>query len=338
MALRIVLSVAASLVVVWLGFAIALVAVKPEGSTLREAARVLPDTVRLVHRLARDKSLGAGVRIRLWLLLAYLASPIDVVPDFIPIIGYADDVIITSVVLRGVIKRAGSQAVRDHWPGSPDGLAILTRLCRLPPPESSSVSSAPSSPARNRAELLRSGFVMEGITLGWNVVGIFVLAVAAITARSVALGGFGLDSLIEIGASTVVIWELRGAGEQRQRRALRIIGMAFVLLAVYLAVQSTYVLATASHPKHSVLGIAWTAATAVVMLGLAAGKARVGRELDNPVLRTEGRVTLVDALLATAVLIGLTLNATLRWWWADPLAGYVILFYGLKEGREALRG
>ena len=110
-----------------------------------------------------------------------------------------------------------------------------------------------------------------------------------------------------------------------------------MILAVYLAVQSTYVLATAHHPKHSVLGIVWTAATAAVMFGLAAGKARVGRALDNPVLRTEGRVTMVDALLATAVLAGLALNAGLGWWWADPLAGYVILFYGLKEGMAALR-
>ena len=187
------------------------------------------------------------------------------------------------------------------------------------------------------SRLRRAGFVLEGITLGWNVVGIVVLAVAAVAARSVALAGFGLDSFIEIGASTVVLWELSGTGAERQRRALRIIGAGFILLAIYLAVQSTYVLVTAHHPKHSVPGIVWTAMTAAVMCGLATGKARVGRALDNPVLRTEGRVTMVDAFLATAVLIGLALNAGLGWWWADPLAGYVILFYGLKEGRAALR-
>jgi divalent metal cation (Fe/Co/Zn/Cd) transporter len=187
------------------------------------------------------------------------------------------------------------------------------------------------------SRLLRAGYVLEGITLGWNVVGIVVLAVAAIAARSVALGGFGLDSLIEIGASTVVLWELSGAGEERQRKALRVIGLAFVILAAYLAAQSTYVLATGYHPRHSTVGIVWTAVTAVVMFGLAAGKTRVGRALNNPVLRTEGRVTLVDALLATAVMAGLALNAGLGWWWADPLAGYVILFYGLKEGGAALR-
>ena len=187
------------------------------------------------------------------------------------------------------------------------------------------------------SRLRRAGFVLEGITLGWNVVGIVVLAITAIAARSVALAGFGLDSFIEIGASTVVLWELSGTGEERQRTALRIIGAGFIALAAYLAVQSTYVLAVGDHPKHSVPGIVWTALTAAVMFGLALGKARVGRALDNPVLRTEGRVTMVDAFLATAVLVGLALNAGLGWWWADPLAGYVILFYGLKEGRAALR-
>ena len=195
----------------------------------------------------------------------------------------------------------------------------------------------PESEPPEEKRLLRLGYVLEGITLGWNVVGIAVLAIAAIAARSVALGGFGLDSLIEIGASTVVIWELSGSGEARQRTALRAIGTAFVILAVYLAAQSTYVLVTASRPHHSVLGIVWTAATAAVMFGLAAGKARVGRALDNPVLRTEGRVTMVDALLASAVLTGLALNAGLGWWWADPLAGYVILFYGLEEANVLLR-
>jgi divalent metal cation (Fe/Co/Zn/Cd) transporter len=187
------------------------------------------------------------------------------------------------------------------------------------------------------SHLRRTGFVLEGITLGWNVVGMVVLAITAIAARSVALAGFGLDSFIEIGASTVVLWELSGTGEERQRTALRIIGASFILLAVYLAVQSTYVLVAGHHPKHSVPGIVWTALTAAVMFGLALGKARVGRALDNPVLRTEGRVTMVDAFLATAVLVGLALNAGFGWWWADPLAGYVILFYGLKEGRSALR-
>jgi divalent metal cation (Fe/Co/Zn/Cd) transporter len=164
------------------------------------------------------------------------------------------------------------------------------------------------------------------------------LAITAIAARSVALAGFGLDSFIEIGASTVVLWELSGTGAERQRTALRIIGAGFIVLAVYLVVQSTYVLVAGHHPKHSVPGIVWTALTAAVMFGLAAGKARVGRALDNPVLRTEGRVTMVDAFLATAVLAGLALNAGLGWWWADPLAGYVLVYYAAREVHNIVTG
>ena len=187
---------------------------------------------------------------------------------------------------------------------------------------------------RTRRALVRRGFALEWATLGWNVAGIIVLSFAAVAARSVALAGFGLDSLIEIGASTVVIWELSGTGAGRQRRALRLIGYAFAALAVYLLVQSTVVLATGYHARHSVPGIAWTAVTAVVMFALATGKARAGRALDNPVLQTEGRVTAIDGILATAVLLGLVLNAAAGWWWADPAAGYVLVYYAAREVRE----
>ena len=197
------------------------------------------------------------------------------------------------------------------------------------------VDAASTSDGGRRRTLLRSGYRLEVSTLLWNVVGVVVLAFAAIAARSVALGGFGLDSLSEIGASTVVIWELGGIGEVRQRRAMRLIGMAFVALAAYLAIQSTVVLITGYHPKHSPLGIGWTAATALVMFGLAAGKARVGSALDNPVLRTEGRVTFIDGVLACAVLLGLLLNALVGWWWADPGAGYVLVYYAMREGSAA---
>jgi divalent metal cation (Fe/Co/Zn/Cd) transporter len=142
--------------------------------------------------------------------------------------------------------------------------------------------------------------------------------------------------LVEIGASTVVLWELSGTGQVRQARALRLIGVAFVCLAVYVALQSTITLAIGYHPKHSPVGIAWTAGTAVVMFAVAWGKARTGGALGNPVLQSEGRVTFVDGLLATAVLIGLVLNASAGAWWADPLAGYVIVFYGVREARISL--
>jgi len=184
---------------------------------------------------------------------------------------------------------------------------------------------------------LRRGRQLEMATLSWNVAGVIILAIAAVGARSVALAGFGLDSVIEIGASTVVLWELAQVAQTRQRKALRLIGSSFVVLAIYLAVQSTIVLAIGFRPHHSSLGIVWTAMTAAVMFALALGKKKIGTSLDNPVLKAEGRVTLIDAILATAVLAGLTLNALLGWWWADPVTGYVILYYALREARASLK-
>jgi len=184
------------------------------------------------------------------------------------------------------------------------------------------------------AALLARGRQLEFATLAWNVIAIAVLAVAAIEARSVALAGFGLDSLIEIGASAVVLWELADSHRQRQHRALRLIAVAFAALAVYLAVQSTVSLGLGSRPRHSVLGIAWTALTAAVMFALAAGKAKTGRALGNPVLQAEGKVTTVDGILACAVLVGLVLNAAAGWWWADPAAAYVLVYYGAREAHH----
>jgi divalent metal cation (Fe/Co/Zn/Cd) transporter len=187
------------------------------------------------------------------------------------------------------------------------------------------------------ARALRRGRQLEMATLSWNVAGVIILAIAAVGARSVALAGFGLDSVIEIGASTVVLWELAQVAQTRQRKALRLIGSSFVVLAIYLAAQSTIVLAIGFRPHHSSLGIAWTAMTAAVMFALALGKKKIGTSLDNPVLKAEGRVTLIDAILATAVLAGLTFNALLGWWWADPVTGYVILYYALREARASLK-
>ena len=185
--------------------------------------------------------------------------------------------------------------------------------------------------------LLRRGRRLEYVTLGWNVVGVLVLAVLAAVASSVALVGFGLDSLIEIGASTVVLWELSGTGEARQRRALRLIGIAFVALAAYLAVQSTVALLSQHRASPSIAGIIWTGVTAMAMFTLAFGKARTGRALGNPVLVTEGRVTFIDGMLAVAVLGGLALDLVLGWWWADPLAGYVIVYYAAREAGQIFR-
>ncbi len=189
-----------------------------------------------------------------------------------------------------------------------------------------------------RPALLQQGLYLEYITLGWNVVGAVIVVAAALAANSIALAGFGLDSLIEIVASLVVVWQLKGVNQHRERVALRIIGTAFFALALYILAQSANTLLTQAHPNTSIIGIAWLSVTFIVMLLLAWGKHITGKQLNNEVLLTEGRVTLVDAYLAGAVLIGLILNTLFGWWWADPLAGLVIVFYGVKEGWAAWHG
>jgi divalent metal cation (Fe/Co/Zn/Cd) transporter len=187
--------------------------------------------------------------------------------------------------------------------------------------------------------LLRRGLRLEYATLGWNAVGVVVVLAAALAARSVALAGFGLDSGIEIFASVIVVWQLTGtATPARERRALRLIGAAFLALAAYVLVQSVFTLATRGHPHRSPPGIAWLAATFAVMLLLAIWKGRTGRALGSPVLVTESRVTMVDAFLAGSVLVGLVLNAAVGWWWADPVSALVIVYYGVREGRAAFSG
>ncbi|WP_371405846.1 DUF1232 domain-containing protein [Kribbella sp. NBC_00662] len=127
----VLIGVAGGVLLLWVALIAALWIGKPDELTVRDALRLLPDLVRMLRRLAGDKSLSGGVRLRLWLLLAYLALPIDLVPDFIPVIGYADDAVIVALALRSVTRRAGPEALEKHWPGTLDGLAAVRRLAGL---------------------------------------------------------------------------------------------------------------------------------------------------------------------------------------------------------------
>ncbi|RNM11104.1 YkvA family protein [Nocardioides pocheonensis] len=125
------IAVGGGLLLVWLALVAALWLGRPDDVRVRDALRLLPDLVRLLRRLAADPSVPRGVRIRLWLLLGYLALPLDLVPDFIPVIGYADDAVIVALALRSVTRHAGAEALSRHWPGSPEGLAAVRRLAGI---------------------------------------------------------------------------------------------------------------------------------------------------------------------------------------------------------------
>jgi uncharacterized membrane protein YkvA (DUF1232 family) len=123
-----VVSIGVGFALAYLALLVALLVARPKGNLLAEAMRLLPDLLRLLRRLAADSNVPRAARVRLWLLLGYLAIPFDLVPDFVPVLGYADDAIIVSLVLRSVVRRSGGPLVRRHWPGTDDGLAALARL------------------------------------------------------------------------------------------------------------------------------------------------------------------------------------------------------------------
>jgi uncharacterized membrane protein YkvA (DUF1232 family) len=120
-----------ALMIVWVTIVAMLFLTRPSSASLAQAIRLLPALIRLLRRLAGDRSLPRGVRVYLWLLLIYLAVPIDLVPDFVPVIGYADDAVIVALVLRSVVRRAGTDSVRRHWPGSSEGLRSVLQLAGL---------------------------------------------------------------------------------------------------------------------------------------------------------------------------------------------------------------
>ena len=131
------LGVVGGLLLLWLVLLLVLWRVRPDGLTTSAALRLLPDLVRLVRRLAADRTLPRGVRLRLWLLLAYLLMPIDLVPDFVPVLGYADDAVVVALALRSVVRSAGADALARHWPGDQAGLDVVGRLAGVRSPTTS---------------------------------------------------------------------------------------------------------------------------------------------------------------------------------------------------------
>jgi divalent metal cation (Fe/Co/Zn/Cd) transporter len=179
------------------------------------------------------------------------------------------------------------------------------------------------------------GFWLEYASMAWMTVEAAVAVTAGIFASSVALVGFGLDSLIEFCAAAIVVWQLRGGGEERETRAVKLIGMTFFALAAYLAVEGIRDLASRSRPEQSVPGLAVTAAALVVMPLLALAKHRTGQALGNRTLMTDAAESAFCAFTSGAALLGLGLNTGLGWWWADPAAALVIAGLAVKEGLEA---
>lgn len=193
-----------------------------------------------------------------------------------------------------------------------------------------------------RSRSVRRGRSLEYLTIGWNSLEALIAIGAGLVAGSIALVGFGLDSIIEVSSGAAVLWRLHmDAPEKRERAeqiALKLVGVSFLLLAAYVAFDATKSLITREPPEASYIGIGLAALSLVVMPLLARAKRTVAASINSRALQADSRQTDICAYLSAILLGGLLLNALFGWWWADPVAALVMTPIIVKEGIEALRG
>ena len=194
-----------------------------------------------------------------------------------------------------------------------------------------------------RAAQVRKGRSLEFLTIGWNILEAFVAVVAGIAAGSISLVGFGLDSVIEVSSGVTLMWRLsRDADAARREKlentSLRIVGITFIALAGYVAIDAVISLWNREHPDSSYIGIGLATLSLVIMLLLARAKRRVASQIQSRALQADSRQTDICAYLSAILLGGLLLNALFGMWWADPVAALVMVPIIAKEGIEALKG
>jgi len=178
-----------------------------------------------------------------------------------------------------------------------------------------------------------------GATIAYNVVEAVVAISSGVASSSIALLGFGLDSVVEVLSAAAVAWQFtRKDPERWEKPALRVIALSFFLLAAYVGVSAVLSLLGAVEPRHSTVGLILTAVSVVIMPVLSLAEYRTGRELGSSTAMADSRQTLICSLLSAAVLIGLALNSLFGWWWADSVAALVIVGFAVREGIEAWRG
>lgn len=200
-------------------------------------------------------------------------------------------------------------------------------------------------PTSERSRLLKKGLALEYFTISWNTIEAAVAISAGAVASSIALVGFGLDSVIETASGVALAWRLRGeikgadreAAEKSERRAILVVGLTFFALALYILWESGKKLVLREVPRESLVGIVLAIISLVVMPVLAYGKTRVAKRLGSQALHADAMETVVCSYLSFALLVGLGLNALLGWWWADPVAGLLMLPVIIREGYEAVR-
>jgi divalent metal cation (Fe/Co/Zn/Cd) transporter len=195
--------------------------------------------------------------------------------------------------------------------------------------------------AVDRTRLVSRAKLLAWLGIGWHAVEAAIAVLAGLAAGSIALVGFGLDSVVESAAGFVLLWRFGGArssSEAAEQRAQRLIALTFYVVAAYVGFEAIRNLIDAAHPDASWIGIALAAFTLVIMPPLAIAKERVADRLGSSATRAEGRQNMLCAYLSAALLVGLSANALGGWWWADPVTALLIAVVAVREGREAWRG
>jgi divalent metal cation (Fe/Co/Zn/Cd) transporter len=204
------------------------------------------------------------------------------------------------------------------------------------------VTTIPILGAQDRSRLVRRGLVLEYATVSWNVAEAFIAIIAGAVAGSIALVGFGIDSVIEVSSGVILLWRLHSdASHQREvfeARALKFVGWSLLALAAYVLYESASALWLRERPEHSFTGIVLAALSLIVMPLLARAKRRVAARINSRALHADSIQTSLCAYLSAILLGGLVLNAVLGWWWADPLAALCMLPIITREGLDALKG
>ena len=193
-------------------------------------------------------------------------------------------------------------------------------------------------PARRR-QLGRRAQLLAAASVAYNVIEAAIAITAGLVAGSIALVGFGLDSVVEVSSGLIILWQFRHPlPESRERRALRLMALSFFALAAYVAIESVRTLVSGHEPDPSPVGIGLAAASLAIMPLLSWAQRRTGRSLGSNAVVADSTQTLLCTYLSAVLLVGLVLNATLGWSWADPIAGLVIAAVAAREGLEAWRG
>jgi uncharacterized membrane protein YkvA (DUF1232 family)/Co/Zn/Cd efflux system component len=299
----------------------------------RELAESFKRELTVYRRVLADPRTPVSAKVFLGLAIGYLCMPFDLIPDFIPVLGYVDDAVIVPALVYLALRLIPPELVAEHR-----AQAISENMQPYCANGRSDILTSDNS-TEPALDDLRAGRRLEYFTLGWNLTEAAVAVGAGVFAGSIALIGFGIDSLIESLSGGILLWRLHATDttEKRERLARRLVSVSFFVLAFYVAFEAGKSLLRHEEPETSVVGIALSVVSLIVMPLLARAKRRVAAKLDSRALRAHSRQTDICAYLSAILLGGLLLNAFFGWWWADPIAAVCMLPLIFREGMEAVR-